>query len=138
MEIRIYDVMLQHINMKSRPLSDRQSPRHVRLCHYNFCASFYCAVQPWWAQGQPQRITATQQPAVLNSHRAPVVCVSALHFSAPNGVTLSYPCTNSIATKPDSTSTQPLTEMSTGNFAGYEERTTHKADNLVAIYEPIV
>jgi hypothetical protein len=35
-------------------------------------------------------------------------------------------------------STQPLTEMSTRNFLGGKERSARKADNLTAIYEPIV
>jgi hypothetical protein len=35
-------------------------------------------------------------------------------------------------------STQPLTEMSTGNFPGGKKRPTRKADNLAAIYEPNV
>jgi hypothetical protein len=35
-------------------------------------------------------------------------------------------------------STQPLTEMSTGNIPGGEERPARKADNLTAICEPIV
>jgi hypothetical protein len=35
-------------------------------------------------------------------------------------------------------STQPLTEMSTRNLPGGEERLTRKADNLTAICELIV
>jgi hypothetical protein len=35
-------------------------------------------------------------------------------------------------------STQPLTEMSTGNLLGGKGRMARKADNLIAIYEPIV
>jgi hypothetical protein len=35
-------------------------------------------------------------------------------------------------------STQPLTEMSTRNIPGGEGRPARKADNLTAIYEPIV
>jgi hypothetical protein len=35
-------------------------------------------------------------------------------------------------------STQPLTEMSTRNLHGGEERLARKADNLTAICEPIV
>jgi hypothetical protein len=35
-------------------------------------------------------------------------------------------------------STQPLTEMSTRNIPGGKGRPTRKADNLIAIYEPIV
>jgi hypothetical protein len=35
-------------------------------------------------------------------------------------------------------STQPLTEMSTGNILGYKGRPARRADNLTAIYEPIV
>jgi hypothetical protein len=35
-------------------------------------------------------------------------------------------------------STQPLTEMSTRNLPGGEERPARKADNLTAICEPIV
>jgi hypothetical protein len=35
-------------------------------------------------------------------------------------------------------STQPLTEMSTGKLRGDKERPGRKADNLTAIYEPIV
>jgi hypothetical protein len=35
-------------------------------------------------------------------------------------------------------STQPLTEMSTRNLPGGKGRPTHKADNLIAICEPIV
>jgi hypothetical protein len=35
-------------------------------------------------------------------------------------------------------STQPLTEMSTRNITGDKERPARKADNLTAIYEPIV
>jgi hypothetical protein len=35
-------------------------------------------------------------------------------------------------------STQPLTEMSTRNLPGGKGRLTCKADNLIAIYEPIV
>jgi hypothetical protein len=35
-------------------------------------------------------------------------------------------------------STQPLTEMSTRDFPGGEERLARKADNLAAIYEPSV
>jgi hypothetical protein len=35
-------------------------------------------------------------------------------------------------------STQPLTQMSTGNLPGGEGRLAHKADNLTAICEPIV
>jgi hypothetical protein len=35
-------------------------------------------------------------------------------------------------------STQPVTEMSTTIFAGGKGRSAHKADNLTAIYEPIV
>jgi hypothetical protein len=34
--------------------------------------------------------------------------------------------------------TQPLTEMSTKNLPGAKEQPAHKADNLTAIYEPIV
>jgi hypothetical protein len=34
--------------------------------------------------------------------------------------------------------TQPLTEMSTGNLPGGKGRRAHKADNLTAIREPIV
>jgi hypothetical protein len=34
--------------------------------------------------------------------------------------------------------TQPLTEMSTRNFFGGKERQTRKADNLIAIHEPLV
>jgi hypothetical protein len=35
-------------------------------------------------------------------------------------------------------STQSLTEMSTRNILGHKGRLVHKADNLTAIYEPIV
>jgi hypothetical protein len=35
-------------------------------------------------------------------------------------------------------STQPLTEMSTRNYPGDKGRPAHKADNLTAIYEPVV
>jgi hypothetical protein len=35
-------------------------------------------------------------------------------------------------------STQPLTEMSIKNLPGGEVRPERKADNLIAIYEPIV
>jgi hypothetical protein len=35
-------------------------------------------------------------------------------------------------------STQRLTEMSTRNIPGGEGRPAYKADNLTAIYEPIV
>jgi hypothetical protein len=35
-------------------------------------------------------------------------------------------------------STQPLTEMSTRNLPGGKERRAREADNLTAIYEPIV
>jgi hypothetical protein len=35
-------------------------------------------------------------------------------------------------------STQPLTEMSTGNLPGGEGLPARKADNLTAIFEPIV
>jgi hypothetical protein len=35
-------------------------------------------------------------------------------------------------------STQPLTEMSTGNLLGGKERPAREADNLTAICEPIV
>jgi hypothetical protein len=35
-------------------------------------------------------------------------------------------------------STQPLTEMSTRNLPGSKGRPVRKADNLTAIYEPIV
>jgi hypothetical protein len=35
-------------------------------------------------------------------------------------------------------STQPLTEMSTRNLPGGKGRPARKADNLTAIYEPIV
>jgi hypothetical protein len=35
-------------------------------------------------------------------------------------------------------STQPLTEMSTRNLSGGGGRPAHKADNLTALYEPIV
>jgi hypothetical protein len=35
-------------------------------------------------------------------------------------------------------STQPLTEMSTRNIPGDKGRPACKADNLTAIYEPIV
>jgi hypothetical protein len=35
-------------------------------------------------------------------------------------------------------STQPLTEMSIMNLPGDKERPARKADNLTAIYEPIV
>jgi hypothetical protein len=35
-------------------------------------------------------------------------------------------------------STQPLTEMSTRNIPEDKWRPAHKADNLTAIYEPIV
>jgi hypothetical protein len=35
-------------------------------------------------------------------------------------------------------STQPLTKMSTMNFSGGKGRPVSKADNLTAIYEPIV
>jgi hypothetical protein len=35
-------------------------------------------------------------------------------------------------------STQPLTEMSTRNLPGGEERPAHRADNLTAFCEPIV
>jgi hypothetical protein len=35
-------------------------------------------------------------------------------------------------------STQPLTEMSTRNIPGGKGQPAHKADNLTAIYEPIV
>jgi hypothetical protein len=35
-------------------------------------------------------------------------------------------------------STQPLTEMSTMNLPGDKGRPARKADNLTAIYEPIV
>jgi hypothetical protein len=35
-------------------------------------------------------------------------------------------------------STQPLTVMSTGNLPGGKGRLARKADNLTAIYEPIV
>jgi hypothetical protein len=35
-------------------------------------------------------------------------------------------------------STQPLTEMSTRKLPGYKEWPAPKADNLTAIYEPIV
>jgi hypothetical protein len=35
-------------------------------------------------------------------------------------------------------STQPLTEMSTGNLPGGKGRPVSKADNLTAICEPIV
>jgi hypothetical protein len=35
-------------------------------------------------------------------------------------------------------STQPLTEMSTRNFPGSKGRSVHKADNFIAICEPIV
>jgi hypothetical protein len=35
-------------------------------------------------------------------------------------------------------STQPLTEMSTGNLPGSKERPAREADNLTAICEPIV
>jgi hypothetical protein len=35
-------------------------------------------------------------------------------------------------------STQPLTEMSIMNIAGGKGRPARKADNLAAIYEPIV
>jgi hypothetical protein len=35
-------------------------------------------------------------------------------------------------------STQPLTEMSTRNLPRGKGRPAHKADNLIAIYEPIV
>jgi hypothetical protein len=34
-------------------------------------------------------------------------------------------------------STQPLTEMSTGNLPGVKERPVRRADNLTAICEPI-
>jgi hypothetical protein len=34
--------------------------------------------------------------------------------------------------------TQPLTDMSTRNLPGGKGRPAHKADNLTAIYEPIV
>jgi hypothetical protein len=34
--------------------------------------------------------------------------------------------------------TQPLTEMSTRNILGVKGRPERKADNLTAIYEPIV
>jgi hypothetical protein len=35
-------------------------------------------------------------------------------------------------------STQPLTEMSSRNLPGSKERPARKADNVTAIYEPIV
>jgi hypothetical protein len=35
-------------------------------------------------------------------------------------------------------STQPLTDMSIGNLPGGKGQLVHKADNLTAIYEPIV
>jgi hypothetical protein len=35
-------------------------------------------------------------------------------------------------------STQPVTELSTRNLPGGKGRPTRKADNLTAIYEPIV
>jgi hypothetical protein len=35
-------------------------------------------------------------------------------------------------------STQPLREMSTRNLPGSKEQPARKADNLTAIYEPIV
>jgi hypothetical protein len=35
-------------------------------------------------------------------------------------------------------SSQPLTEMSTRNILGGKARPARKADNLAAIYEPIV
>jgi hypothetical protein len=35
-------------------------------------------------------------------------------------------------------STQPLTEMSTGNLPGGKKRPARKADNLSAIYDPII
>jgi hypothetical protein len=35
-------------------------------------------------------------------------------------------------------STQPLTEMSTRNLPGGKKRPARRADNLAAIYEPIV
>jgi hypothetical protein len=35
-------------------------------------------------------------------------------------------------------STQPLTEMSTTNLPGGKGRPARKADNLTAIYEPII
>jgi hypothetical protein len=35
-------------------------------------------------------------------------------------------------------STQPLTEMSTKDLLGGKGRPLHKADNLTAIYDPIV
>jgi hypothetical protein len=35
-------------------------------------------------------------------------------------------------------STQPLTEMTTGNFPGGKGRAARKADNLIAICDPIV
>jgi hypothetical protein len=34
--------------------------------------------------------------------------------------------------------TQPLTEMSTRNLPGRRGLPTHKADNLTAIFEPVV
>jgi hypothetical protein len=34
--------------------------------------------------------------------------------------------------------TQPLTEMSARNLSGGKGRPARKADNLIAIYEPIV
>jgi hypothetical protein len=35
-------------------------------------------------------------------------------------------------------STQPITEMSTKNLPGGKGRPARKADNLTAIYEPII
>jgi hypothetical protein len=35
-------------------------------------------------------------------------------------------------------STQPLTEMNIRNLPEVKDRQAHKADNLTAIYEPIV
>jgi hypothetical protein len=51
MEIRIYDILLQHINLNSHHLSDRRSPHHVQPCHYNFCTKNYWVLRLFPSSG---------------------------------------------------------------------------------------
>jgi hypothetical protein len=58
--------------------------------------------------------------------------------SIPDEVIGFFNWSNSFSRSMTLGSTQPLTKMSTRNLPGVKERPKRKADNLNAIYEPIV
>jgi hypothetical protein len=118
----------------------------VCICRRNMVWVRDCVLQPWDVlefSGKHPTVISNCSPDVLANHS---VVLFRPHYATSRKVAGSIPDeVNGFFTWPNPSSrnmalgsTQPLTEMNTGNLPGGKTRLEREADNLTVICEPIV